>query len=149
MTVILDSSSVSDWFAEPSNAQVTITPKEQGPQALTGLQEKAYERLASTVQRIAEAAKRTPSVQPRALVNLVRWLSTIPLEMPAPFVAIGDDGSISSEWDGCGSSLHVTFFDDTNEVYFFNPEGEEWEATVHAVDKLSEAMLTIAQCIQR
>jgi hypothetical protein len=65
--------------------------------------------------------------------------------MPQPFIAVADDGSISSEWDRGGQSLHVTFFDDADEVYFYNPAGEEWEGTVDAVDKLTEAMHSIAR----
>ena len=147
---MLDSSSIGVWYPGRPGLQVTIAPKAEEHQTTTSFtQESAYARRAATLQKIVGAAQRTPQLQPHALVRLVTWLSSIPLEVPEPFIAAGDDGSISSEWDVAGNSLHVTFFDDTDEVYFFSPGGEEWEGTLDATDKLSEAMRTIAQVVRR
>jgi hypothetical protein len=114
----------------------------------TVVPENAYGKRAAMFHKLAEVVARMPYVQPPAVVNLALWLSSLPAEMPEPFIAIGDDGSISSEWDVHRNSLHVTFFGNADEVYFVSPSGEEWEGTLDAVDKLSDAMRTIVQAVR-
>ena len=142
-----DASSLGAWFPTSRGPRITIAPTtdDEHQASTTVAPENAYSRRAATIQKLAEIAGRTPYVQPPALVNLALWLSSLPAEMPEPFIAVGDDGSISSEWDVNRHSLHVTFFDDADEIYFVSPGGEEWEGTLDANDKLSDAMRTIAQ----
>jgi hypothetical protein len=40
--------------------------------------------------------------------------------------------------------LHVTFADDGDEVYFFSPDGDEWESSLDATDKITSALRKIA-----
>jgi hypothetical protein len=151
MTVnILDPSSVSDWLPARPGPQVAIALRtdDDYQATTTATQESLYGKRMATFQRLVKIARQASQLQPGALIRIVAWLSTVPAELPEPFVAIGDDGSISSEWDAEGNSLHITFFNDTNEVYFFSPGGDEWEGTIDAVDKLSNAMRTIVRCSQ-
>jgi hypothetical protein len=61
--------------------------------------------------------------------------------MPAPFVAVGDDGSIGLEWDQADNYLYLVFSDDDGEVYWRGANGEEWESHLDAApDKLSNAI---------
>ena len=99
--------------------------------------ERSYTNRADVAFRLVELAVSSPHVQPQTLVRVIAWLFNLPEGLQNPFVAVGDDGSISTEWDVGGSSLHVTFDDETEEVYFVSPDGEEWESTLDAVDKLS------------
>jgi hypothetical protein len=106
--------------------------------------EHSYGRRADVLRRLLELSSKYPQVQPHALVRVLGWIHNLPEALPNPFIAIGDDGSISTEWDVEGNSLHVTFEGDTEEVYFFSPIGEEWESSLDAVDKVSSAMRAIA-----
>jgi hypothetical protein len=147
---MLDSSSVSNWLPAPSAPRITIALRaEYGQAAATLGRESTYGERAKFVQGIIDLARRTPNVQTLALGHLVDWLSNLPAELPEPFIAIGDDGSISSEWDVGGNSLHVTFLDNIDEVYFVSPHGDEWESTLDAVDKISSAMRAIALAARR
>lgn len=94
--------------------------------------------------RLVELANTAPQASREILVRVLTWLANLPDALPNPFVAIGDDGSIVAEWDADGSNLHITFEEGSEEVYFFDPRGEEWESTLDAVDKLSSAMRSIA-----
>ena len=61
------------------------------------------------------------------------WLFILPSWVPKPAVGIGDDGSVSIEWDHAGKVLHVMFDQDSVEAYFVDEQsGEEWEMTVAA-----------------
>ncbi len=113
------------------------------PTATLG-RESSYGRRVDVLLRLLELTVKSPQVQPDAFARALEWVINLPEALPNPFVAIGDDGSISTEWDAGGNSLHVTFEGDTEEVYFVSPTGEEWESSLDAVDKLSSAMRTIA-----
>ena len=143
----LDASSLGAWFPAITRSRITIAPSFDAafPASTSVGQERTYGTRVANLQRIVDTALRVPYFQPRALMNLAQWLSSLPLELPEPFLAVADDGSISSEWDIRGNSLHVTFFDSSDEVYFVSPGGEEWEGTLDAVDKLSEAMRAIVR----
>jgi hypothetical protein len=106
--------------------------------------EHSYAMRTEVLARLLELASKAPQVQPSALVRVWEWLPNLPEALPNPFLAIGEDGSISTEWDADGSSLHITFDEETEEVYFLSPNGDEWESTLDAVDKVSSAMRTIA-----
>jgi len=146
---VLDPSSIGQWLSLPVVSQILIAPLSDQPEPGATLgQERFYIDRAELVRQIVDRALRAPSVQPSALARLVNWLANLPASLPNPFIAIGDDGSVSSEWDISDRSLHVTFFDDGDEVYFSNPDGDEWEATTDAVDKVSAAIRTIAVLAQ-
>jgi len=113
------------------------------PVATLGYQESCAKR-AEVLTRLVELAGTAPQVKEETFIRVLTWLANLPGALPNPFVAIGDDGSIATEWDVDGSNLHITFDGDTEEVYFFDPHGEEWESTLDAVDKLSSAMRSIA-----
>jgi len=106
--------------------------------------ERSYASRVDALTRLVELARKAPQVQPAALIRVGEWLTNLPGAVPNPFVAIGEDGSISTEWDIGGRSLHITFEGDTEEVYFFSPDGEEWESTLDAIDKVTSAMRSIA-----
>ncbi len=147
---MLDFSNISPWAPSRGVPQIAIAPKSDYDQPTATLgRESSYGNRVYTVLKIIDLARKNPTVQPLALARLVSWVSTLPEGLPDPFVAIADDGSISSEWDIGGSSLHVTFIDDTDEVYFFSPNGDEWESTLDAVDKISGAMRVIALSSRR
>src|SRR6266536_416126 len=144
---ILDFSGVGNWRWSSTNGtqQPSYVAKNvyDQPTATLG-RERSYGRRSEVAFRLVELAFKSPNAQPYALARALKWLINLPEALPNPFVAIGDDGSISTEWDVDGNSLHVTFDDDIEEVYFFSPNGEEWESSLDAVDKLSSAMRTIA-----
>ncbi|MGH3218559.1 MAG: hypothetical protein ACRDPY_07480 [Streptosporangiaceae bacterium] len=112
------------------------------PTATLG-RERSYGRRADVLRRLVELGLKSPQVQPHTLARVFGWIYSLPEAMPSPFIAVGDDGSISTEWDVGGNSLHVTFEGDTEEAYFFSPTGEEWESSLDAVDKVSSAMRAI------
>ena len=146
---MLDSSSVSTWLPDRSASRITIAVNPDDEQVVATLgREGTYSQRARIFQSIVDLGRRTPTVQTFALMRLVNWVSRLPAGLPDPFIAIGDDGSISSEWDVAGNSLHVTFADDIDEVYFVSPDGDEWESTLDAVDKISSAMRTIVLATQ-
>lgn len=106
--------------------------------------ERAYIRRSELVRRIADLAFRYPVAQADALLRLASWLDGLPANMPSPFLAVGDDGSVSAEWDVSGSSLHVTFYSDFDEAYFVDSRGDEWESSTESVDKMLSAVRSIA-----
>jgi hypothetical protein len=146
---MLDFSGIARWPWSPSNSTqqtfYAVKSEDDTPTATATLgRERSYTNRADVAFRLVELAVSSPYVQPQTLVRVITWLFNLPEGLQNPFVAVGDDGSISTEWDVGGSSLHVTFDDETEEVYFVSPDGEEWESTLDAVDKLSSAMRTIA-----
>jgi hypothetical protein len=61
------------------------------------------------------------------------WLSSLPAWVAEPSIGIGDDGSISIEWDRAEKVLHVMFDEVSTDAYFADARsGEEWEMTVAA-----------------
>jgi hypothetical protein len=61
----------------------------------------------------------------------IRWLMALPSWVPRPEMGVGDDGTISIEWDHNAKTLHVMFSFESVEAYFDNPEdNEEWEMSV-------------------
>ena len=84
-------------------------------------------------------------VHPQAVVGLLSWIRDLPANMPAPAAAIGDDGSISIEWDAKGVSLHLTFHGGGEEAYFVSDDGDEWEASqVIGMKKVDDAIGRLA-----
>lgn len=144
---ILDFSSVNNWIAGPLRGTqgVRITPRVEYDQPTATLgREGSYTSRADVFLRLLDLASKSPNVQPFALARVAAWVIGLPKGLPDPFIAIGDDGSISTEWDTNGSSLHVTFDNDNGEVYFCSPDGDEWESSLDATDKISAAMRVIA-----
>lgn len=141
---VLDQFSVGTWFQPRPNARITIAPRaDEEPQAATLPREGEYSRRVGVVLRLVDVANRSPYFQPMAVVHLASWLASLPMALPDPFIAIGDDGSISSEWDVAGNSLHVTFYSDSSEAYFSTPSGYSWEGSVGAIDRISAALRVI------
>src|SRR5258708_4847241 len=95
--------------------------------------------------KVVEVARRAPYVQPTAVTGLIDWLAGLPNRLPEPFIAVGDDGSISAEWDVRGSSFHATFYSNSNEVYFHSPVEEPWEGSTDATSNVSAALRFIAR----
>jgi hypothetical protein len=133
------------WNTSNGTQQVSYQSKSEPdlPTPTLG-KERSYRMRSEIIFRLLELARRSPNVQRYALARVVEWMLGLPEVLPNPFVAIGDDGSISTEWDVAGNSLHITFDKDAEEVYFFSPDGEEWESSLDAIDKVSAAMRTIA-----
>jgi hypothetical protein len=143
---VLDFSGIGNWRWNSTNGtqQVSLfTKRMYDPPTATLGRENSYGRRADVLLRLLELTVKSPQVRPAAFARASEWLINLPEAIPNPFVAIGDDGSISTEWDAAGNSLHVTFEGDTEEVYFFSPTGEEWESSLDAVDKISSALRTI------
>jgi hypothetical protein len=144
---ILDFSSVCNWRWNSTNGTQQVSDVAKSaydlPTATLG-RERSYRRRSEVLLKLLELAAKSPNVQRHTLVRTLGWMLNLPEALPNPFVAIGDDGSISTEWDADGNSLHVTFNNDNEEVYFFSRSGEEWESSLEALDKLSSAMRTIA-----
>ena len=146
---MLDFSGIArrSWTPGNSTQQTfyAVKGEDDAPTATATLgRERSYINRADAAFRLVELAVNSPYVQPRILSRVLEWIFNLPEGLPNPFVAVGDDGSISTEWDAGGNSLHVTFDDETEEVYFFSLGGDEWESTLDAIDKLSSAMRTIA-----
>jgi len=80
-----------------------------------------------------------------ALTSL-SWLFGLPQWMPQPSIGIGDDGTISVEWDRNGRTLHAMFDRHDAEFYFEDSQdGEEWETTLTADDdRVRYALRSIA-----
>jgi len=133
------------WSSTNGTQQVAYVNKgaDNLPTATLG-RERSYGQRTDVLQRLLELSFKSPQVQPYTLARVLEWVHNLPEAMPNPFVATGDDGSISTEWDVGGNSLHITFERDMEEVYFSSPTGEEWESSLDAVDKLSSAMRIIA-----
>jgi hypothetical protein len=100
-------------------------------------------RALSSIFRLASVR-----VAPRAFLDAAYWLTRLPEWVAAPSVGIGDDLSVSIEWDHGGKTLHVMFIDGSAEAYFEDTEtGVEWEmqlgsttdprALVHALQSVS------------
>lgn len=144
---VLDFPGIGNWRWSSSNGTQQVSYTTEGaddlPTATLG-RETSYGRRVDVLRRLIELSLKSPQVQPFTLARVLGWVHSLPEAMPSPFVAIGDDGSISTEWDVGGNSLHVTFGGDTEEAYFFSPTGEEWESSLDAVDKVSSAMRVIA-----
>src|SRR6266851_5333557 len=95
----MDVPGINTWLRSWSTPRI-IAVKAETEQAPTTLgRESADAARAAVLYRILDLSIRVPNVQPSALVRLVTWISTLPAGVPEPFIAIGDDGSISSEWD--------------------------------------------------
>ncbi len=140
-------SSVSTWFPESGAARIAIAPKAdeelQTPGTLSrGL---GYARRVAELLRVIEVARRAPYVQPAAVVALIDWLVSLPNRLPESFIAVGDDGSISAEWDVGGNSFHATFYNEANEVYVYSPITGSWEGSVAATSVVSAALRDIAR----
>jgi len=80
-----------------------------------------------------------------ALTSL-SWLLRLPPWMPEPSIGIGDDGTISVEWDRNGRTLHAMFDGHDADFYFEDgQDGEEWETTLTAGDdRVRYALRSIA-----
>jgi hypothetical protein len=144
---MLDFSSVNNWIAGPFRGTqgVRIIPKIDYDQPTATLgRENSYTSRADALLRLLDLVSKSANVQPFALARVAAWVIGLPKGVPDPFMAIGDDGSISTEWDTNGNSLHVTFGNDSGEVYFCTPGGDEWESSLDATDKISAAMRVIA-----
>jgi hypothetical protein len=146
-TEMLDYSISSNLASIPSSDpwRITITLQNDWIQPTATLgRERLYSGRDDIIVRLMDLARRSPNLQPRALGRAAAWIFGLPGSLPDPFVAIGDDGSISAEWDIGKNSLHVTFADDGDEVYHLTSAGEEWESALDATDKISSAMRVIA-----
>lgn len=66
-----------------------------------------------------------PAPSFKGAYNFVSWLRQCPPVLPAPSVAVGDDGSIVAEWDVGSRHFHVSFFEDESEGYYFEDSGRE------------------------
>jgi hypothetical protein len=81
----------------------------------------------------------------KTITAAMRWISSLPAAMPAPFVGAGSDETISLEWQRGPNILHVMFDRDGAEIYFAGGNGDEWETRLeHASDKLDAALRAIA-----
>ena len=79
------------------------------------------------------------------VVRCITWLAGLPVGMPKPFFAIGEDSSLGLEWDRGGNYLYVVFGRSFDQVYFEGSNGDEWESDLEsATDKLSYAMRMVA-----
>jgi hypothetical protein len=75
----------------------------------------------------------------------VNWVVDLPASMPRPQIGLGEDGSVSVEWDRAGNALHVRFEASAAEVYFASDAGDEFETDLGAgQDKIAAALRTIA-----
>lgn len=94
---------------------------------------------------IVTRSARERSVPTDSVVRCVIWLAELPIGMPKPFFAIGDDGSLGLEWERGGNYLYVVFGRSFDQVYFEGSNGDEWESDLEsATDKLSHAMRMVA-----
>lgn len=87
-------------------------------------------------------------ITPPTIVTLERFiaqLNELPDLLPAPFITVGEAGTIVLEWDTSTTELHITFGDDADEVYFADSELGEWEGTLSSSPKkLISAIRSVA-----
>jgi hypothetical protein len=80
-----------------------------------------------------------------SLARCIGWLGRLPIGIPKPFFATGDDASLGLEWERHGNYLYVVFGRTSDQVYFEGSNGDEWESDLFsATDKLNHAMRMIA-----
>lgn len=58
----------------------------------------------------------------------------MPPALPAPFVAVGDDGSVGLEWETPRFYLYFVFDTDGDMAYWQTDSGGDWEGTIAAFD---------------
>jgi len=111
---------------------------------LLGLRRQAWwDQAVSDLRRGLQGRR----VEPEVVNAALRWLASLPGGMPRPSIGVGDDGSVSLEWDRPGGVLHVMFDDIGGEVYFSSAErdGDEFEAPIDiAADKIRLALIAVA-----
>ncbi|MDX8051879.1 hypothetical protein SK571_21010 [Lentzea sp. BCCO 10_0798] len=74
----------------------------------------------------------------------LRFLCSLGISTPAPFVALGDDGSIGVEWDARGNHLHLTFSDDGDEMFWMSSDGQEWEGELKTGSLLDQLIRKVS-----
>ena len=85
-------------------------------------------------------------VDERALRRGVDFLAHLPERMPAPFVAIGDDGSVGVEWDYAAGHLYLTFSEAEDEAYWCSSSGTDWEGVLaRSIPQLVEAICKLVK----
>lgn len=85
-------------------------------------------------------------VDPQALLDSLEWLGGVPSSMPQPYLGVGDDGSVSVEWDRADNVLHVRFEAHGADAYFSGSNGDEFETSLDAgEDKIRAALQALAR----
>jgi hypothetical protein len=81
-----------------------------------------------------------------ALLRCLNWIFTLPNNLRAPEISVGEDGTISLEWDSRGNVLNI-LFDDRGDEWYFEPDGGESveDRLESQIDRLSEALQTSAR----
>jgi hypothetical protein len=127
--------------------RLVVVPDERTT-AVSTLAPRAYvhDWREAAIQQALEVLSRYSAPQAvRTARRLVDLLNRLPMEMPAPFIAGGDDGSIGLEWDVAGFELHINLTHDQDEAYFRSPVGDEWEGTISSSNNgLMEAVRRLA-----
>jgi hypothetical protein len=141
---LISSIGASAQSAPSRGSQITVSSRADLPRAASTLVDEtsASEWKTDFLRELARLVLKSQCVSAVTLRHFLMWFSEIPGDLPRPFVAVSEDGSIGLEWDIEGRHLHVNFDQDADEVYFASPEAE-WEATTSA-GEMSEAMRAIA-----
>lgn len=86
--------------------------------------------LMQSISRLLNLLKTSEGADAPAASRCLVFLSRLPGEMPEPFLAIGDDGSVGAEWSSRGNYLYLTFGSEGDEVLWNGSNGDEWDATL-------------------
>jgi hypothetical protein len=131
-----------------SSSTLTLTESSnlQAANASTLIWERSENRWwREILVRTASEVRRHP-VTLSTLETALTWLAQLPGGIPRPHIGVGDDGTMSVEWDRNGSHLHVMFEDSTGEVFYQDSNGDEWETSIDAGhDKIRAALRAIAR----
>src|SRR5260370_6534170 len=101
------------------------------------------------VRDLASLLRKQSYVDISTIRQFIEWFVRLPVGLPRPFVAIGDDGELACEWDVDGSHLHLTFFPEDAEVYFCDSQ-DEWETYLsHSSGKITAALRAIATAARK
>ncbi|MCX5560746.1 hypothetical protein [Streptomyces sp. NBC_00038] len=137
----------AQYISEPSTlAGATRHVSRTASYSSTLLHQKAENGWARPLMsEVVDRALGDPKISPIAARKCVAWIRRIPVGVPVPFFAVGEDGSLGLEWDKNGSTLFLLFNQGEAEAYFEGANGDEWESDPDvAIDKLLQALRVIS-----
>lgn len=122
-----------------------VPNKPQASSVLEGSSLSAPAWIDAVVRQIERSASGR-DVSVAALTRCLMWVLALPGEVKAPRASVGDDESVSLEWEAGGSILHILFDDRMDEWYFEDPDGNEIESRLgSSSDKLIQALQASAR----
>ena len=97
----------------------------------------------AVLRALIHSTKTPPS--PETIWSAVSWADSVQEWASRPEVGIGDDDTLSFEWQRGGKHLHVMFQKRDVEAYFAEDDGDQWETTLPAgAEKLVSALSSFA-----